>query len=360
MDHPWQCTIHFVLMLALLNNVRSAYSSTPTWLTDPSPGNRPRPTAQGRALQECPCRARPRCFCNDTSSGSTRPLCRAPFRCRESVSQFGHDVESWQQAFPRWFLFLGRFKCSCSISQTSEHTLPRQLSPGEMAAFCQVMLVNCRHPTQTFSSLCIVNLTSSLGTRIWRPWPRRIDLHKTCEQAEEHVRDIGGSRGVLSRTPRVQHALDNRAHHGSLTQHDKLEAVAGNERHVLAGRSEIHGEICTKARREREGIKKGESTCGGKKRKKSFILQISTRRARVYPGWTSSEFSRAANARTNLGAGTTRPSHSPMSVTSVHRHPLPGQLFTQPFGLRFPSPVCTSCSNKSCPTNCLVARSEQQ
>lgn len=71
--------------------VRSAYSATPTWLTDPSPGNRLRPTARGRALQECPCRARLRYSYSGTSNGSTRPLCQEPIRCCELAK----PVQAW-------------------------------------------------------------------------------------------------------------------------------------------------------------------------------------------------------------------------------------------------------------------------
>lgn len=73
-----------------------------------------------------------------------------------SDTMWNHDSRHFQGGF-----FLGRFKCSCNISQTSEHTLPRQISPGEMAAFCQVMLVNFRHPTQTIHR-CAMNILPHL------------------------------------------------------------------------------------------------------------------------------------------------------------------------------------------------------
>lgn len=167
---------HFVLMLALSIKVRSASSSTPTWLTGPSPGNRLRPATRGTALQECPCRARPRCLCSGTSSGSTRQLCREPFRCRESASQDQNTIA---------IMVARPIQCKCVGSSVVQHQPDQRahLVPDSKAGRDgSVLSRRCseeyRHPTAFDLKCQTLILTSSLGTRIGRAEPRRTDLRR--------------------------------------------------------------------------------------------------------------------------------------------------------------------------------------
>lgn len=57
---------------------------------------------------------------------------------------------------------------------------------------------------------------------------------------------------VRSPTPHVQHALDDGAHHGGLSEHNKLESIGGNERDILAGCLSVHC-VCDGAPMSRAG-----------------------------------------------------------------------------------------------------------
>lgn len=181
---------HFVLILALCEKckVRSAYSSIPTWLTDPSPGNRLRPAAQGIAQQECPCRARLRCSCNGTSNGSTRPLCQAPFRYHELVSQL---QQRYSKADSR------RFSVSSSVVQDQPDqpaSLSRDIqvwSRRRRSVKQMLMKLSSSHAAGS-SGLASSFLTSSLGRHISRPWPRRIDLHNIVSRQRQRVTVVPG------------------------------------------------------------------------------------------------------------------------------------------------------------------------
>jgi hypothetical protein len=129
-------------------------------------------------------------------------------------------------------------------------------------------------------------LTSSLGKHSVPPWPQQTDLHEDglCELGYLGDR---GSQGCVARkglacrrTPWVEHALDERAHHGSISQHDELKAVGRHERDVLAWLLEIHlfslpktrlsgiGRRCVAARDA------GECERKRKKREKEVLVKI--------------------------------------------------------------------------------------
>lgn len=79
--------------------------------------------------------------------------------------------------------------------------------------------------------------------------------HTLPARFQRTVKNGGQKRasGQNSRTPGVEHALDNRAHHSGVSQHHKLEAVARDEGDVLAGSlrrrhaGPIEGEAAAKA-----------------------------------------------------------------------------------------------------------------
>lgn len=58
----------------------------------------------------------------------------------------------------------------------------------------------------------------------------------------------GGGWELHSRTSHVQHALDDRAHHGSFAQNDKLESIARYESDVFAWSLQHgHGELVARS-----------------------------------------------------------------------------------------------------------------
>lgn len=170
--------------------VRSACSATPTWLTDPSPGNRPRQATRDTARQECPCRARLRCPCSGTSNESTRQLCREPFRCRESASQIRHHCVHDSKADPN-------AKCvGSSVVQLQPdqraHPLPDVKSGQRWQRSVKQMLRRVSSSHGIPSAVQMLILTSSLGTRIGRAAPRRTDLRSSVSRQRD------GTAGLLS------------------------------------------------------------------------------------------------------------------------------------------------------------------
>ncbi len=78
-------------------------------------------------------------------------------------------------------------------------------------------------------------LTSSREIHSAHPGPRQTGLRKKYLGKYSNSSYIGCMGPGNSRTPWVEHALDNRAHHGGVSQHHKLEAVTRDKGDILAG-----------------------------------------------------------------------------------------------------------------------------